>query len=1019
MKRSTPILLALLWPAIGGAADISSLPAPMPAASPELRAYANGIKDAAHARDLGLRRMDVSVDIRGAVSETTVEATFANPTNEILEGDFRFLLPPGAVITGYALDVNEHLIDGVLVDRPRARAVYNERVRRGIDPGVAEVTPDNMFSTSVYPVRPGRGRTIRLRFAMPIPLDGYHLPLAIGAPSEGWSVAVHASGIETPPTVQLPGSQPVRWTRDTAGYTTRIERESSALAGDLVIARPDTPDAVASEHRTGERDIQLGGFLPASTATTREERLRVYWDRSHSRLASDTAAEIAVVRQAIDRLHPASVELVAFNSSGAERTSVTSGQAAAAWLSALHYRGATSYAALAGDGPTDHCLLFANGGPTIDRATGFDPHCRLDAVSSSAGADQDWLRHAALAHGGVALPLHADDQARVIDAITNPRPGVVAVSDQDGRPLPFIPLDARAGRWLLLARLPAGGALTVHLAGPGGETQVQAPGTAVAERFDAVAALIARDQLATLGATEQRDAFVETSRRYGIASPSLSFVVLETPADYMAARIDPPPGYPADARSDYLRLRKEADAHRVDDRRNWLEQVVTRWTDTVGWWNKRYDPQARPARVATSTSFDRTAPGGSGAQADVSDAVMAPPPSPAMAPPPPPVPEAQEMREAALPSPPMPMAMPRNQRAMVMGAASGMASAAPASSAKASSEEPAQTSTIQIDAWQPDRPYLELYDGRPADFDARFLEAQKKHGQLPIFYLDTAEWLRRHGRPAEAPEMVLFALDLPTANEVTLGIVADRLERYGEIDRAVELRERQMVLDPDRPQPRRLLALALARRAKLRPETARADLERAIGLLYAVATTPLDGPWDGIEMISLDEANALLPRLKELGGTVAMDPRLVKLLDVDVRVVIDWTTEGSDMDLWVDEPNGERAIYNNPRTVIGGHLSHDMTRGYGPEEYMLRRAPSGTYTVQANVFAPDRLDPNGATLLTAHVFRNYGRPDEHEESIDVEVKRDDTGAKKIGQIVVTGGDKSAPEGVRDRARVQR
>ncbi len=310
---------------------------------------------------------------------------------------------------------------------------------------------------------------------------------------------------------------------------------------------------------------------------------------------------------------------------------------------------------------------------------------------------------------------------------------------------------------------------------------------------------------------------------------------------------------------------------------------------------------------------------------------------------------------------------------------------------------------IEIDAWQPDRPYLELYDGKPADFDERFLEAEKRHGTLPIFYLDTAEWLRRHGRGADAVEFVLSALELPTANDVTLGIVADRLERYGAIDRAIELRERQVALDPDRPQLRRLLALALARRAAARPQTARADLSRAVALLYGVAVGPIDAPWQGIELIALDEANALLPRLRRAGGTAAMDPRLVQLLDVDLRVVIDWTTDGSDMDLWIDEPTGERAIFNHPRTAIGGHLSRDVTQGYGPEEYLLRVAPPGSYTVQANVYAPDRLDPNGATLLTAHLIHDFGRPTEREDSVDVELTRDERGSKMIGRVVVPGG----------------
>jgi len=307
---------------------------------------------------------------------------------------------------------------------------------------------------------------------------------------------------------------------------------------------------------------------------------------------------------------------------------------------------------------------------------------------------------------------------------------------------------------------------------------------------------------------------------------------------------------------------------------------------------------------------------------------------------------------------------------------------------------------IQVDAWQPERPYLELYDGAPAQFDARFLEAQARHGTLPAFYLDTAEWLRKHGRAAEAAEMVLSAIELPTANEATLGIVADRLERYGEIDRAIELRERQATLDPDRPQPKRLLALALARRAALRPAHARADLERAVQLLNQVAITQLDPRWNGIDLIALVEANALLPQLKRLGGKVELDPRLIGLMDVDIRVVVDWSADASDLDLWVDEPNRERAIYNNQRTAIGGHLSDDMTQGYGPEEYLLHHAIAGTYTVQANVYAPDRLDPNGASVLTAHLFRNYGRPDQSEQAVDIELTRDDRGSKMIGRIIV-------------------
>jgi hypothetical protein len=307
---------------------------------------------------------------------------------------------------------------------------------------------------------------------------------------------------------------------------------------------------------------------------------------------------------------------------------------------------------------------------------------------------------------------------------------------------------------------------------------------------------------------------------------------------------------------------------------------------------------------------------------------------------------------------------------------------------------------ISVSAWRPDRDYLNAFDADPTAFETTFAEWEKKSGDVPSFYLDTADWLYRKGRKELAVETLLSALDLPVANEVTLGMVAARLERYDAIDAAVALREKHAALDADHPQPRRLLALALARRAALGGPDARADLERAIALLVDIAIKPLDGRWNGIDMISLVEANALLPKLRRLGGMSSLDPRLVRNLDSDVRVVLDWSNDASDIDLWLDEPNGERAIYNHPRTLIGGHLSDDMTSGFGPEEYFLRRAAPGRFTVRANVFSPDRLDPNGMSRVTAHLFRDWGRPSQREESIDLDLKRGQNGEVRIGTLKV-------------------
>ncbi len=979
------------------------------AQSLELHAAANGVRDAIHERRLDLKRYNISIELRGNVAAVTVDAAFANPTVETLEGDLRLRLPQAAIVSGFALDVGGQMVDGVLVDRPQARAIYDQRVRRGVDPGLGEVVAGNVFETHVHPIWPKLGRRVRIRYVVAIPAEGLRLPVGIDAPGDGWSITVHALGgdaapvVEMGPVAETSGAANLAFDARSDGYTATLSGRAKGLSGDLVIHRPAQADMLISQHNTGERDVQLGGALANPGLAAPAGPLRIYWDRSRARLSSDIAGDIRFVQKVIEKTRPATVELVAFNSSGAVRKQVTGADEAADLLGRVTYRGATSYAALAADAPVDHCLLLANGGPAIDRLAGFAPRCRLDAASSSARAETAWLHHLAVNHGGGDYALSANNADRVAAAIAAPFAGVVAVLDQDGKALPFVPLDAAKGHWQVLARAPEGGPVIVRIADAGGTHDVVRALDGPIVPFDGVGALIAADRLATLGATEQRGDYVALSRRYGIASPSLSFLVLENPQDYLAARIAPPASYPAEARDAWLRASKARESENAQARAAWQDRVAGEWAQTVTWWHTRFDPQARPKSVTTSTRFDQT----------VSNAA---PPPPVMAPAPAPPPPAPPPAAFAQPSPrqqPLGNIIVTATRRTRAGEAAPEATAEAAdnddTSEKAAAPDALGGATIHIDPWQPERPYLELYDGKPADFDARFLEAEQRHGDLPIFYLDTAEWLRKHGNLAGAREMVLSALELPTANEVTLGMVADRLERYGDIDRAVELRERQAALDPDRPQPRRLLALALARRAALvvtgvstgAPARARADLTRAVEMLYAIAITPQDERWAGIEMIALNEANALLPRLHEAGGKVDMDPRLVALLDCDMRVVIDWTSDGTDMDLWIDEPDQERAIYNNPRTAIGGHLSTDMTTGFGPEEYLLHSAPPGLYQVQANVFAPDRLDPNGVSLITAHLFHDFGRKTQREESVDVEVKRDDQGSKPIGTMVFT------------------
>ena len=108
-------------------------------------------------------------------------------------------------------------------------------------------------------------------------------------------------------------------TADGHGWQGAASAKNTPLSGALAITPGRVADLIASTHHNGERDVELGGELPAGTGgRALPSHLRIYWDRSRSHLGADRLREIALVRAVIDRWHPAKVELVAFNSSGAQ-----------------------------------------------------------------------------------------------------------------------------------------------------------------------------------------------------------------------------------------------------------------------------------------------------------------------------------------------------------------------------------------------------------------------------------------------------------------------------------------------------------------------------------------------------------------------------------------------------------------------------------------------------------------------------------------------------------------------------
>jgi uncharacterized protein YfaP (DUF2135 family) len=69
-------------------------------------------------------------------------------------------------------------------------------------------------------------------------------------------------------------------------------------------------------------------------------------------------------------------------------------------------------------------------------------------------------------------------------------------------------------------------------------------------------------------------------------------------------------------------------------------------------------------------------------------------------------------------------------------------------------------------------------------------------------------------------------------------------------------------------------------------------------------------------------------------------------------------------------------MYNHRRTAIGGEITQDVTQGYGPEMYVLRKAAPGTYQIRVKYFASDRNRASARTKVYATVIEGEGTPQE-------------------------------------------
>ena len=181
-----------------------------------------------------------------------------------------------------------------------------------------------------------------------------------------------------------------------------------------------------------------------------------------------------------------------------------------------------------------------------------------------------------------------------------------------------------------------------------------------------------------------------------------------------------------------------------------------------------------------------------------------------------------------------------------------------------------------------------------------------------------------------------------------------------------------MTLREDEPQSHRELALDLADAVQT---------QRAVDIVWDVVVRRWDDRVRDINLIVGGEMKATIATARSRSNTSTIDAPLIEDLPVDVRAVLNWDTHNSDMNLHIVDPRGENCFYSHSHTAIGGRISADITTGYGPEQFLLRKAIPRQYSVRAKFFGTGQQTAIGATTVVVDLYLRYGTGQAENKSI--------------------------------------
>ena len=253
-----------------------------------------------------------------------------------------------------------------------------------------------------------------------------------------------------------------------------------------------------------------------------------------------------------------------------------------------------------------------------------------------------------------------------------------------------------------------------------------------------------------------------------------------------------------------------------------------------------------------------------------------------------------------------------------------------------------------------------------------YLTQRESYKEVPHYYIDISDYFyKKFNAKVYVKRILSNVAELDADSYELLRAFAYKLEERKEYEAALFIYQRILELRPEDAQSYRDLALAYENLGLC---------QKAFDLFLAIVSKKIyknkqhRRVFKGLQDVADQEIRQLIDTYKaDLDLDEIPENYLVGFKPLDLRVVVDWNHNDTDIDLHVIDPSLEECYYSHSKTQQGGEMSKDMTQGFGPEEFSLKKAKKGFYYIKINYFGDGKQKIETPTFMKVTIYKNQGK----------------------------------------------